>query len=197
MAMSEYSLSDIAAASGGEGLGGNNALLWLVLIFAIFGFGGNGFGGRNDANATAAAQQEILYGQQFQTIRDKQDSTGDGICQLGYALGNEARQLQNQISSCCCDARLGIANLGAQMDKSTCTITNAIHAEGEATRALITQNEMQRLHDENCRLSNHLSVCEQNNYIRDTVAASNPRPIPSYQVPNPNCCYPTQFCSAK
>lgn len=39
MSMSEYSLSDIAAASGESGLGGNNAW-WVIILFAmIFGWG--------------------------------------------------------------------------------------------------------------------------------------------------------------
>lgn len=41
MSMSEYSLSDIAAASGESGFGGNNAW-WVIILFAmIFGWGGN------------------------------------------------------------------------------------------------------------------------------------------------------------
>lgn len=38
MSMSEYSLSDIAAASGESGFGGNNAW-WVIILFAmIFGW---------------------------------------------------------------------------------------------------------------------------------------------------------------
>lgn len=41
MSMSEYSLSDIAAASGESGFGGNNAW-WVIILFAmIFGWGGS------------------------------------------------------------------------------------------------------------------------------------------------------------
>ena len=42
--MSEYSLSDIAAASGETG---GASAWWLIILFAlIFGWGGNGFGNR-------------------------------------------------------------------------------------------------------------------------------------------------------
>lgn len=48
--MSEYSLSDIAAASGESGFGGNNAW-WVIILFAMmFGWGGNGFGGNRMAD---------------------------------------------------------------------------------------------------------------------------------------------------
>ena len=35
----------------------------------------------------------------------------------------------------------------AEAYKNTCEVTTAIHAEGEATRALITQNTIQELRD--------------------------------------------------
>ena len=94
---------------------------------------------------------------------------GNGICNLGYemqgnisqlgkevALGqsginqnimSEGNTIQRQIAECCCDNRLATANLSAQMDRQTCDITSAIHAEGEATRALMQTNEIQALRD--------------------------------------------------
>lgn len=94
---------------------------------------------------------------------------GNGICNLGYemqgnisqlgkevALGqsginqnimSEGNTIQRQIAECCCDNRLATANLSAQMDRQTCDITSAIHAEGEATRAMMQTNEIQALRD--------------------------------------------------
>lgn len=81
-----------------------------------------------------------------------------GIGQLGkeVALGQSnlnqtvmqtGNNIQQQISSCCCENRLATANLSAQMDRQTCDITNAIRAEGEQTRALMQANEIQQLRD--------------------------------------------------
>ena len=196
MAMSEYSLADIAAAADGGLGGGNNSLIWIILFFAIFGFGnGNGFGGNNDA--TAAAQQEILYGQQFQAIRDKQNEIGNGLCNSTFALNNsitgEGRAIQTQLAQCCCDTRVGLQALSANVDQQTCAITNAVHAEGEATRALINENTMQRLRDDNTDLRFRLSQCDQNAYLVNTLKT--PCPVPAYQVPNPNCCYQPGCCA--
>lgn len=47
---SGYSLSDIAAINDG-GFGGSNAFVLILLFAMIFGWGGNGFGGNNFANA--------------------------------------------------------------------------------------------------------------------------------------------------
>lgn len=44
MAMSEYSLSDIATASRENGFGGDTTWCMIILFAMIFGWGGNGFG---------------------------------------------------------------------------------------------------------------------------------------------------------
>lgn len=112
-----YSLSDIAAISNSESIGGNN-LVTLLLLFALIS--GNGlFGARGDYGqyATAASQQEILFGQQFQNIDNKIDRLGNGIADATFALNNsvkdgnsmvagrvvdEGRAIQSQIADCCC-----------------------------------------------------------------------------------------------
>ena len=172
--MDNMSLSDIAAVTRGtndnDGWGGNGAW-WIVILFlfALMGGGLNGWNrqGEYGQYATAASQQEILYGQQFGQLNDRLTNLGNGVCSLGYemqggigqlgkevALGQSNLQqtimgtgngIQQQIASCCCENRLATANLSAQMDRQTCDITTAIHAEGEQTRALMQANTIQQL----------------------------------------------------
>lgn len=88
---SNYSLSDIAAING-NGLGGSNSLVTLLLLFALIS--GNGlFGNRGELGqyATAASQQEILFGQQFQNLDNKIDRLGNGIADLGFSLTNTVK----------------------------------------------------------------------------------------------------------
>ena len=153
--MDTMSLSDIAAVTrnnDNDGFCGNGAI-WLVLLFLFWGFNGNGWNRQGEFGqyATAASQQEILFGQQFGQLNDRLTNIGNGICDSTFALNNsitaEGRALQGQLAECCCENRLATANLGAQVDRQTCDITAAIHAEGEATRALIQTNEIQALRD--------------------------------------------------
>lgn len=152
--MDNYSLSDLRAAVGDDnnGFGGNGAW-WVILLFLFWGFNGNGWNRQGEFGqyATAASQQEILYGQQFGQLNDRLTNIGNGICDSTFALNNsitsEGRNLSSQLANCCCENRLATANLAAQMDRQTCDITTAIHAEGEATRALIQTNEIQSLRD--------------------------------------------------
>lgn len=93
-----YSLSDIASVTGGNGfgMGGNGSLLFLVVLFLLIGGGYN----RGDYGqfASAASQQDILFSSKFQALDNKIDRMGYGICDSTYALNNaittEGREAQ-------------------------------------------------------------------------------------------------------
>lgn len=183
--MDNYSLSDLAAVSkDNDGWGGGGA--WWIIILFLFVFMGGGWGAFNRQGefgqyATAASQQEILFGQHFGQLNDRITNVGNGLCTLGYEMQGNISQLgkevalahagtnttimqtgnsiQGQIAQCCCDNRLATANLSAQMDRQTCDITTAIHAEGEATRALMQANELQALRDKVASLEMDNRMC--------------------------------------
>lgn len=160
--MENYSLSDLAAVTkDADGMAGNGAW-WIIILFlfVIMGGGWNGLNRQSDFGqyATAASQQEILFGQQFGQLNDRLTNIGNGICNLGYEMQGNFGQLtqtvmstgnsiQSQLAQCCCENRLATANLSAQIDRQTCDITTAIHAEGEQTRAMMQANEIQQLRD--------------------------------------------------
>lgn len=155
--MDNMSLSDIAAVTRGndnDGWGQGGAW-WIIILFLFVFMGGNGLWGNRAGEfgqyATAASQQEILFGQQFGQINDRLTNIGNGICNLGYEMQGGIGQLgkevalaqagtnttilqtgngiQAQLAQCCCDNRLATANLAAQMDKQTCAINSNIDAK--------------------------------------------------------------------
>jgi hypothetical protein len=155
--MDNMSLSDIAAVTRGndnDGWGQGGAW-WIIILFLFVFMGGGGLWGNRQGEfgqyATAASQQEILYGQQFGQINDRLTNVGNGICNLGYEMQGNIGQLgkevalaqagtnttilqtgnniQSQLAQCCCDNRLATANLAAQMDKQTCAINSNIDAK--------------------------------------------------------------------
>lgn len=138
--MSDYSIGDlIAALNGGGGNWGGNGMFLLVLIVVFMLVGGRGYnGGEFGQYATAASQQEILFGQQFGNLDNKMDrgftSIGNGISSATFALKDsivgEGRAVQ------------------MQMTNDHNAIMTAIRDDGEKTRALINANEMQRIRDE-------------------------------------------------
>lgn len=140
-----YSLSDIAALNNGNGFGGN-AWILIILFAMIFGNGGL-FGGRGDYGnyASAASQQEILYGQRFSGLDNKLDRLGNGIADATYALNNsitgEGRALQTQLAN------------------GFCATKEAIHAEGEATRAMFQQSKIEQLQGQVSQLQLQAAMC--------------------------------------
>lgn len=130
-----YSLSDIAAIAD-NGMGGNSAWVLILIFLLVFGgFRGNGELGQY---ATAASQQEILFGQQFQNLDNKMDRLGNGISDATFALNNTIVNGNNNV------AGTVVAEGRAIADK-LCDIRTEIHAEGEATRAMIQQNKIESL----------------------------------------------------
>lgn len=154
---------------------------------------GGGYGGFNRQGdygqyATAAAQQEILFGQQFGRIDDRLTNIGNGICSLGYETQRNFGQLgmtvmqtgnniQSQLADCCCENRLATANLSAQMDRQTCDITTAIHSEGEATRKLIQENEIQALRSRVASLEMDNRMCGVVRYPNGYTYNAGPSPF--------------------
>lgn len=118
----DTSLADIAAVTrNDEGWGGNG--LWLFAILALMG-GGFGWGNRNFGDygnyATAASQQEILFGQHFNNLDNKMDrgftSIGNGIADATYALNNAINAVGSKVDANKYEAALGFASVNANID---------------------------------------------------------------------------------
>ena len=179
-------------------------LVWLALLGNGNFFGRNGlttddgaltraaiYEGNNDQD-TSRNLAEIVN-----LIGQNRNDTNMQFASVLSAI-NENRFAQQQ---CCCDTKGLIKDIAAENYKNTCEITTAIHAEGEATRALINQNTMQDLRDrlaekdkDNLQLQFQTSQQAQNMLLINTLR---PFPIPSYQTCSPytdgagtrtNCC---------
>ena len=185
MDSNNMSLSDIAAVTRNaenDGWGGGGAW-WIIILFLFVFMGGGGFWGNRQGEfgqyATAASQQEILFGQQFGQLNDRIANIGNGICNLGYEMQGNVGQLgkemalaqagtnttilqtgngiQSQLAECCCENRLATANLAAQMDRQTC----AINANIDAKFAEMQKQQYERtIADQAQRISN-LELREQ------------------------------------
>ncbi len=141
--MDTVSLSDIAAVTrGNDNDGWGNGGAWWIIILFLFVFMGGGFWGNRNGDygqyATAATQQEILFGQQFGQLNDRLTNLGNGICTLGYdmqgnigQLGKEmalaqngtnmtimqnANSIQAQLAQCCCDTQRAIDGVNANIE---------------------------------------------------------------------------------
>lgn len=89
-------------------------------------------------------------------------------------MGNN--QLTSAIQSCCCQTQQSIMKMGYENQLAICgqtnTLANAIHSEGEATRALIRQNQFDTLLAEKNRLQTVLDLRDQQGTFAGMIQAS-------------------------
>ena len=175
--------------------GGDGAMFLFFLLAWGGGFGGgwggNGWGG--NAMANYATQADIQRGFDTNAILGKLDGLSNGLCDGFYgqnttmlngfnAINQNINQARFDTQSCCCETNRNIDAVRAENYKNTCEITNAIHAEGEATRALINQNTMQELRDNLQSAQLQLANLSQE---RTIINAVRPFPQPAYITCSP------------
>lgn len=111
------------------------------------------------------------------------------LCQGFNAVNNGISENRFAQQQCCCETQQAIREVNYNNARNTCDITSAIHAEGEATRALINANTVQELRDrleqrdrEIMSRDFQLSQLSQNQTL---INAIKPCPIPAYITCSP------------
>ena len=144
----------------------DNPFVYLVWLSVL---GGGGLFGNRSVEQGALTRSDLFEGFNTQEINGQLRGISNGICDGFYAINNGMKDgfymnsgairdgfyatqgaiAENRFAAqqCCCETNRNIDNVRFENSKNTCEITNAIHAEGEATRALINANTMQELRD--------------------------------------------------
>ena len=186
--MPVYDLNNRTAAADGAGFGGG---MWVVMLFFLLAWGGGGFGGfGGGANgAVNTLTNEFLYtnlnntlDRGFNQLANQNFGIQQDLCQ-GFS-GVQAAIAQSSFAAqqCCCETNRNIDAVRYENAKNTCDITSAIHAEGEATRALMTANVMQELRDQLQAAQLQLGNVAQTTNI---INAVRPFPQPAYITCSP------------
>lgn len=145
----ELSPADIVAMNGGganEWM--NNPFIYLVWL-ALLGNNGGIFGNRGGAEAFQGAitRSDLFEGFNNQEVNNQLRGITNGLCDGFYATRQGISDLGYAVKDCCCTTNRNIDAVRFENAQNTCAITNAIHAEGETTRALINANMIQDLRD--------------------------------------------------
>lgn len=147
--MDSYSLADIAAVNGGNNFGGNS--MWLIVLFAlIFGWGGMGNRDGFGQYATAASQQEILFGQQFQNLDNKMDRLGNGIADATFALNNSIKDGNAAVTGAVVaegrGIQQGLDGIRFEMNQNTAKILDTMAQDKIASlQAQVSELKMQNM----------------------------------------------------
>lgn len=183
--------------------GGNSTWVWVFFLFFLLAWGGGGFG--NNAAAQGALTRAELYdGLNYNQLESAVRGIQNGMCDGFYAQNTTMLQgmngIQNQLcqgfngvnsniaesrfatQQCCCETNRNIDAVRYENARNTCDIVNAIKADGDATRALMTQNTIQELRDNLQAAQLQLGNISQTQTI---INAVRPFPIPSYVTCSP------------
>lgn len=188
------SVADALALDKSDGAFGGNGAWMMMFLFFLLAWGGNGFGGwSNGAAQGALTRGELCQDMNFQSLENAVRGVQSGLCDGFYAMNtgmlngfygvnNAIQQAQFAAQQCCCETNRNIDAVRYENSKNTCDIVNAIKADGDATRALMTQNAMQSLRDQLQTANFQLSQQAQNATL---INAIRPTPVPAYVTCSP------------
>lgn len=223
MAMSDYSLSDIAAVSDGAngGFGGNGDGWWIILLFILLGgWGGNRGWGGNGGAGSVGGNELYPWMEIQQTLCNGFANAETSATTRQMATQQQLFGLSQQFSDCCCENRLGLANLGADIAREACADRAAV---SDGIRDVLTNQNAntQRILDQMCQDKidakneeianlrqqvNMMNLAASQNLQTAQLLADNaaqtsaleqylaPVPRPAYVVQNPNCCQQNFGC---
>lgn len=153
-----YAVGQGNANNNGWGNGAWGAeWLWIIVLFALFGNNGWGFGGNgggnigyelgkvatsNDVavgfaqNATLSSLNDLKLGQAGiqQTLCQGFGGINTAVLQAQNGIQNAICQLGYEQQNCCCQTQRAIDGVNYNMAKNACDVTNAIHT---STRDII------------------------------------------------------------
>lgn len=184
----------------GMGNAWNNPFIYLVWL-ALLGGNGGLFGNRdNGALQSSLTRSDLFEGFNNQDVNSQLRGITNGVCDGFYAInsglkdgfyGIQSALAENRFAqqNCCCEIKGGIKDLSAEGYRNTCEITTAIHAEGEATRALINSNTMQELRDKLADRDRELQTANfqlsQQTQNATLIGTLRPFPQPAYITCSP------------
>lgn len=162
--MDNLSVADIAAVTRNndycnDGMGFGGGWLSWILIFALLGGGGFGFGGR----AQAATTDVVAAGFANSAVLNKLNELTVGQANINQNLGNaicsSTYELGSKIDNCCCNTQAAIQQVRYDMAVQNGDIKSLIHSEAEATRNLMQQNKIESLQQQINALNLQTALC--------------------------------------
>ena len=225
MAIGDYTLADLAAATGngndGFGEGGNGGW-WILLLFILLGGwnGNRGWGGNGGGAGSVGGDALYPWMENAQAISNGFANAETAAAARQAASTQQSFALQQQFAECCCENRLGIANLGADIAREACADRAAVSdgirdvlvnqdANTQRILDMMCQDKIDAKNERIAELQTQLNIANlsasQNaqtaqllaDNARQTTALEqylNPAPIPAYMVQNPNCCSQNYGC---
>lgn len=209
----------VAGQSDNNNNGCNNGMwgmewMWIIVLFALMGWGGNGFGGfgGGGGRGNCATTSDIADAFNFNQLDNSVRGLERGICDTTFALNNaitggfsqaelsrcnnmaalmqQLNTMSFQMQQCCCETQGAIKDTSCDIIQNSHNDTDRIIARLDAMETNRLQEKITEQQAEIQSLRLAASQSAQNGYI-DAIGNSivarlqPPTPQPSYLVPAP------------
>lgn len=145
----------LMALNNNGGFGGNN-WIWILFLWLIWGWGGNGNWGGNGSNGFLSNQIANDSGREL--LMNAIQGNGNAIRDLAGLLNTEVSTVQNGIFT----LNNAITSVGTQVGMSGLQIQNAIQSGNASIASQICQ----------CCCENRLAIANQTNALQSQMAAN-------------------------
>ena len=145
----------LMALNNNGGFGGNN-WIWILFLWLIWGWGGNGNWGGNGSNGFLSNQIANDSGREL--LMNAIQGNGNSIRELASLLNTEVNTVQNGIFT----LNNAITSVGTQVGMSGLQIQNAIQSGNASIASQICQ----------CCCENRLAIANQTNALQSQMAAA-------------------------
>ena len=145
----------LLALNNNGGFGGNN-WIWILFLWMIWGWGGNGNWGGNGSNGFLSNQIANDSGREL--LMNAIQGNGNSIRELASLLNTEVSTVQNGIFT----LNNAITSVGTQVGMSGLQIQNAIQSGNASIASQICQ----------CCCENRLAIANQTNTLQSQMAAN-------------------------
>jgi hypothetical protein len=173
---------------GFGGLGGfGGDWLALLIIFALFGNNGFGYGGGGNNMlgyelGKAATQADVASGFNNSAVLSSLNDIKLGQQQAINYNNQGFSGLERVISDCCCNTQRAIDGVNLNLERSTCQIIQNQNYNTQRLLDYAHEKENQELRDRLFKADLRQSQAEQNAYLIDQIM---PRSRPAYPSCNP------------
>ena len=209
------SAADVAAVTNGNGgwFGNGDGSFWIIVLF-LFAFMGNGWGGFGGGYGNAAVpyiQNDVQAGFDQAAVMAGINGINTSLANAEISRCNLTSNLSNQLNTiamaqqnCCCENRLQVANLGADLAREACAdrasiaegVRDIIETNNRNTQVVLDklcQQEIDALKTQNANLQTEINLSNlkgsQDAQTAQIISALSPKaPIPAYTVANPYGC---------
>lgn len=148
----------LAMMNNGGGFGGNN-FIWAIFLLALFGWGGNGFGGwGNNGGVNGGAgflANQISNNEGRDLLMQAIQGNRDSIANLAATLGTDFTQVSNALNA----VNTQLCSIGKDVGMTGMQVVNAIQ-QGNMTLAQQLSNGFSQI---------NLSMCQQTNALQNAI----------------------------